>query len=82
MERDKADQQSPYWFEKVSTEELARMASFSTACATQAIGHENPAATSTGAFVARARELQNILLNRAESVLHDHALTEDFLLQP
>jgi len=26
MERDKADKQSPYWYEKVSTEELARMA--------------------------------------------------------
>jgi hypothetical protein len=34
------------------------------------------------AFVARSREFQNILLNRAEAVLHDHALIEDYLLQP
>jgi hypothetical protein len=84
LERDKADKQNgPYWFQKVSTEELARMASFSTACATEGReGHANPNATSVAAFVARSREFQNIQLNRAEAVLHDHSLIEEYLLQP
>ena len=82
MERDKADKQSPYWYQKISTEELARMASLSTACATEAVGQATPNATSVGAFVARSRQFENVLLNRAEAVLHDHALIEAYLLQP
>jgi hypothetical protein len=59
------------------------MASLSTACATEGIeGHANPNATSVAAFVVRSREFQNILLNRAEAVLNDHSLIEEYLLQP
>ncbi len=84
LERDKADRPGgPYWFQKVSTEELARMASLSTACATEGIeGHANPNATSVAGFVARSREFQNMLIIRAEAVLHNHSLIEEYLLQP
>ena len=83
LERDKTDRPNgPYWYQRVSTEELARMASLSTACATEAINHESPNATSVAAFVARSRQFQNVLLGRAETVLHNHALIEEYLLQP
>lgn len=84
LERDKADKQGgPYWFQKVSTEELARMASLSTACATEGIeGHAASNATAVSAFVARSSEFREVLLDRAETVLHDHALINDYLLQP
>ena len=83
LEKDKADKESgPYWYQKVSTEELARMASLSTACATEAIGQQTPNATSVGAFVARSRQFEWVLLDRAETVLHNHALIEEYLLQP
>jgi hypothetical protein len=35
-----------------------------------------------GAFVARARLFDYVLLDRAESVLHNHSLIEEYLLQP
>jgi hypothetical protein len=76
LERDKADKKEPWWFQRLSTEELARMASLSAACGT----HEG--AASIGIFALRNAQFQNILLNRAETVLHDHALIEEYLLQP
>lgn len=83
QERDKADKEGgPYWYQRVSTEELARMASLSNACATEAVGHERPNATSVGAFVARTSQFHYVMLNRAETVLHNHALVEEYLLQP
>jgi hypothetical protein len=83
IERDKADKEGgPYWYQRVSTEELARMASLSNACATEAVGHERPNATSVGAFVARASQFHYVMLTRAETVLHNHGLVEEFLLQP
>jgi hypothetical protein len=84
LERDKADKpDGPYWFQKISTEELARMASLSSSCATEAIDRQAiPNATSVGAFVARTSQFQNVLLNRAETVLHNHSLVEEYLLQP
>jgi hypothetical protein len=83
LEKDKADKEGgPYWYQKVSTEELARMASLSTACATEAIGQQTPNATSVGAFVARSRQFEWVLLDRAETVMHNHALIEEYLLQP
>jgi hypothetical protein len=59
IERNEADKQSPYWYQKISTEELARMASLSTACATEAVGQATPNATAVGAFVARSRQFEN-----------------------
>lgn len=83
QERDKADKEGgPYWYQRISTEELARMASLSNACATEAVGHERPNATSVGAFVARTSQFHYVMLNRAETVLHNHALIEEYLLQP
>jgi hypothetical protein len=85
LERDKTDKESPYWYEKVSTEELVRIASLSTACANEAIQGQNPnatGATSIAAFVARSRQFDHVLLDRAESVLHNHSLIEEYLLQP
>jgi hypothetical protein len=83
LERDKADKENgPYWYQKVSTEELIRMASLSTACGTEAIQGQNPNATSVAAFVARSRQFDYVLLTRAEAVLHNHALIEEYLLQP
>ncbi len=84
LERDKADKQNgPYWFQKVSTEELARMASLSSACATEEGEiHTAASATTVGTFVARSAQFQWELLHRAETILHDHALIESYLLQP
>jgi hypothetical protein len=82
LERDKADKKEPWWFQRLSTEELTRMASLSNACATEAIGHARPNATSVGAFIGRTSQFQNILLHRAETVLHDHSLIQEYLLQP
>lgn len=83
LERDKANKEGgPYWYQRVSTEELARMASLSNACATEAVSHERPNATSVGAFVARTSQFHYVMLNRAETVLHNHALIEEYLLQP
>lgn len=83
LERDKTDKQNgPYWFQQVSTEELIRMASLSTACATEGGQGENPNATSIAAFVARSRQFDYVLLTRAEAVLHNHALIEEYLLRP
>jgi hypothetical protein len=83
LERDKSDKEDgPYWYQKVSTEELVRMASLSTACGTEARQGQNSNATSVAAFVARSRQFDNVLLNRAESVLYNHSLIEEYLLQP
>ena len=83
MEKDKADKEEPWWYQRLSTEELARMASLATACATEAMkNQENSSTISVGAFVGRARQFDNVLLNRAETVLRGHALIEDYLLQP
>lgn len=77
LERDKADKDGgPYWFQRLSTEELYRMVSLSAACGT----HEG--AASIGMFSLRNAQFQNILLNRAETVLHNHGLVEEYLLQP
>jgi len=87
LERDTAKdgykKDGPYWYQRLSTEELVRMASLSTACATEEIQNQsNPNATSVAAFVARTRQFEYVLLNRAETVLHNHALTEEYLSQP
>ncbi len=82
LERDKADKQEPWWFQKVSTEELVRMASLATACGTGAIQGQNHNATSVAAFVARSNQFNYVLLIRAEAVLHNHTLIEEYLLQP
>jgi hypothetical protein len=83
LERDKADKQSPYWYQKISTEELARMASLSTACATE-VGEIHTAATANnaGLFASRSGQFHWEMLRRAETVLHNHGLVEEYLLQP
>jgi len=84
LERDKADKEGgPYWFQKLSTEELARTASLSSACGTE-VGEIHTAASdnAVGRFVARSAQFQWELLHRAETVLHDHKLIEEYLLQP
>jgi hypothetical protein len=86
MERDKAEadkHNGPYWFQKVSTEELARMASLSTACATE-VGeiHTAASANNAGMFMSRSGQFHWEMLRRAETVLHNHALIEEYLLQP
>jgi hypothetical protein len=83
MERDKADKKEPWWYQRLSTEELIRMSNLSTACATEATkSQENSNAMSVGAFVGSGRAFDNVLLNRAEAVLHNHGLVEEYLLQP
>jgi hypothetical protein len=84
LERDKADKQNgPYWFQKVSTEELARMASLSSACATE-VGEIRTVASANdaGMLTSMSAQFHWEMLRRAETVLHDHALIEAYLLQP
>ena len=82
-ERDKADKKEPWWFQRISTEELARMASLSTACATE-VGkiHTAASANNAGMFMSRSGQFHWEMLRRAETILHDHALIQNYLLQP
>src|SRR5260370_11814557 len=60
LERDKADKQNgPYWFQKVSTEELARIASLPSACPAGGGGiHTTATRTHTGTFVPLSSQVQ------------------------
>jgi hypothetical protein len=74
LERDKAEKQNDlYLFQRVSTEELARMVSLSSACAAEGVeGHAaRPDATAIGAFVARSSEFRAELFCCAENFLKE-----------
>jgi hypothetical protein len=80
QQKDKRDRQdSPSWMAHLSTEELHHLRASAVACESLQMSHSH---SRVALFALYGSRFCAELLSRAESVLHDHALTEDFLLQP
>ena len=76
----KADVEQPnWWYRKLSTEELVRLASESTSCST-ALWHARREGDSR-LMNSYGRMFENELLGRAEAVLIDHHLMHEYLLR-
>jgi hypothetical protein len=81
-QRDKGDNaDSPAWFMRLSTEELTRLFGQAFACE-EVEERRDKTHTNFTRFALYALQFQAQLLFRAETVLRDHALCEEYLLQP
>jgi len=81
-QRDKGNHaDSPAWFMRLSTEEVARLFGLAFACEEEG-ERRDKYYRNVGTFALYALQFQAQLLFRAETVLRDHALCEEYLLQP
>ncbi len=81
-QRDKSDQaDSPAWFMRISTEEVARLFGLAFACEEEG-EQRDKTYRNISRFALYALQFQAQLLFRAETVLRDHTLCEEYLLQP
>ncbi len=72
---------SPAWFMRLSTEELTRLFGLAFACEEEG-EQRDKTYRNISRFALYALQFQAQLLFRAETVLRDHALCEEYLLQP
>jgi ethanolamine ammonia-lyase small subunit len=72
-------EQPNWWYRKLSTEEIVRLASESTSCST-ALRHAHQEDDSR-LMNSYGRMFENELLGRAEAVLIDHHLMHEYLLK-
>jgi hypothetical protein len=81
-QRDQGDHaNSPAWFMRLSTEELTRLFGLAFACEEEG-EQRDKTDRNISRFALYALQFQAQLLFRAETVLRDHALCEEYLLQP
>jgi hypothetical protein len=77
---EKANVEQPnWWYQKLSTEELVRLASESVSCST-ALRHAHHVGDSR-VMIGYGRMFENELLRRAEAVLVEHHLMHEYLLK-
>jgi hypothetical protein len=85
QQRDKGDRSnSTFWFERLSTEELTRLSRMALACEQedyQRYRHREDYGEALR-FAMYALQFHSQLLFRAETVLHDHALIEEYFFHP
>jgi hypothetical protein len=82
QEKSKSERSDSAWNMPLSTEELIRLLGFALACQKEGFERSRAPSAHTRAFSLYAVQFQTYLLFRAENVLRDHRLVQEYLLEP